>query len=96
MDIELILDKSKAINALVAPLGEAYGTEADEEDSTHILNLPHAVRTYRTLLSGGHFSRSTNAIDLIAPELRTEVRERIKYRSWRRDFCHGRTRSGFD
>jgi pumilio family protein 6 len=73
MDFELILDKSKAINALVAPLGEAYGTEADEEDSTHILNLPHAVRTYRTLLSGGHFSRSANAIDLIAPELRTEL-----------------------
>jgi pumilio family protein 6 len=67
------LDKSKAIETLVAPLGETYGTEADEEDSTHILNLPHAVRTYRTLLSGGHFSRSTNSIDLIAPELRTNL-----------------------
>jgi pumilio family protein 6 len=66
-------DKSKAIETLAKPLGEAYGTEEDEEDSTHILNLPHAVRTYRTLLSGGHFSRATQSIDLIAPELRKDL-----------------------
>ena len=58
---------------MVKPLGEAYGTEEDEEDSTHILNLPHAVRTYRTLLSGGHFSRASSSIDLIAPELRKNL-----------------------
>jgi pumilio family protein 6 len=68
-----LADKSRAIESLVKPLSEPYGTEADEEDSTHILNLPHAVRTYRTLLSGGHFSRKTESIDLIAPELRTEL-----------------------
>jgi len=71
--LSLPIDKSKAIEALVAPLGEVYGTEDDEEDSTHILNLPHAVRTYRTLLSGGHFSRASNSIDLVAPELRQQL-----------------------
>lgn len=66
------LDKSKAIASLVQPLAKPYisETEEEEDETAHILDLPHAVRTYRTLLSGGHFSRSTNSIDLIAPEMR--------------------------
>ena len=46
-------------------------TEEEEDQTAHILDLPHAVRTYRTLLCGGHFSHKTNSIDLVAPELRT-------------------------
>lgn len=66
-------DKTKAIESLVQPLAKPYisETEEEEDETAHILDLPHAVRTYRTLLSGGHFSRTTNSIDLIAPELRT-------------------------
>ncbi|BEJ00997.1 hypothetical protein CcaverHIS631_0508540 [Cutaneotrichosporon cavernicola] len=55
-------DKSAAIEALTAPLATPYGDE-------HVLHLPHATRTYKTLLSGGHFSQATKAIDVVAPEL---------------------------
>lgn len=39
-------------------------SESDPEPATcHILDLGYAVRTYKTLLAGGRFSTTTNAVE---------------------------------
>ncbi|KLT41976.1 ARM repeat-containing protein [Cutaneotrichosporon oleaginosum] len=55
-------DKSAAIAALTQPLAQPW----DEE---HVLALPHATRTYKTLLGGGHFSQAAKAIEVVDPAL---------------------------
>lgn len=72
-------DKSKAIESLVAPLQAPYldsaaAAEAEAEveeqadpESIHILDLAHCTRTYKTLLSGGHFDMTTKTVDVIDP-----------------------------
>ncbi|WRT67016.1 uncharacterized protein IL334_003982 [Kwoniella shivajii] len=57
-------DKSGALNTLASALRAAYPDPAPVEpnpDTTtsHPLDLSHAIRTYKTLLSGGHFNTST-------------------------------------
>lgn len=70
-------DKSKAIESLVAPLQTPYNESAavaeDEVDdqadpeAIHVLDLAHCTRTYKTLLSGGHFDMTTKTVDVIDP-----------------------------
>lgn len=52
-------DKTAAVTALAEPLTAPYAA-----DGTHPLELAHATRTYKTLLSGGHFNASTKSIDV--------------------------------
>ncbi|CAE6502591.1 unnamed protein product [Rhizoctonia solani] len=62
-------DKSKALDALLAPISNAYtapGPESDLTDpttATHILNLSHASRLYKTLVQGGHFNQQNKQIE---------------------------------
>ncbi|CAE6377945.1 unnamed protein product [Rhizoctonia solani] len=62
-------DKSKALDALLAPISSPYappGPESDLSDptiSTHILNLSHASRLYKTLVQGGHFNQQNKKIE---------------------------------
>ncbi|KAG8679681.1 pumilio domain member 6, partial [Ceratobasidium sp. 423] len=62
-------DKSKALEALLAPISNAYTPPAPESDlsnpttTTHILNLSHASRLYKTLVQGGHFNQQTKEIE---------------------------------
>jgi pumilio family protein 6 len=51
-------DKAAAIDALTAPLAAPF-------DDEHILTLPHATRTYKTLLGGGHFSQASKSIEVV-------------------------------
>jgi pumilio family protein 6 len=45
--------------------------ETDDVPSSeaHLLSLSHSVRTYKLLLSGGHFNASTKSIDIVDPAL---------------------------
>ncbi|KAL7422168.1 Pumilio y domain member 6 [Cryptotrichosporon argae] len=70
-------DKQAAIDALVAPLARPYkapvaSVAEDAEDAAeaaepapHVLDLAHATRTYKTLLSGGHFSTASSSIAVV-------------------------------
>ncbi|WWC61243.1 uncharacterized protein I303_103824 [Kwoniella dejecticola CBS 10117] len=62
-------DKSKAIDtlsrALEIPYPDPAPVEANPDTMTsHPLDLSHSIRTYKTLLSGGHFNTSTKTIDI--------------------------------
>ncbi|CAE6355347.1 unnamed protein product [Rhizoctonia solani] len=62
-------DKSKALDALLAPVSNPYSPPDPESDlsdptiTTHILNLSHASRIYKTLVQGGHFNQQTKKIE---------------------------------
>ncbi|KDN34057.1 hypothetical protein RSAG8_12845, partial [Rhizoctonia solani AG-8 WAC10335] len=62
-------DKSKALDALLIPISSAYTPPEPESDLsdpttvTHILNLSHASRLYKTLIQGGHFNQQTKEIE---------------------------------
>ena len=77
-------DKSAAIASLVEPLRNPFtsapstsdedmevdaDTDAAATTDAHLLSLSHSVRTYKLLLSGGHFNSSTKSIDVIDPAL---------------------------
>ncbi|WVQ77987.1 hypothetical protein IAT38_000068 [Cryptococcus sp. DSM 104549] len=60
-------DKTAAIEALCTPLRAAYADpaplEANPDPATsHPLDLSHAIRTYKTLLSGGHYDTKTQTL----------------------------------
>lgn len=62
------LDKSKALETIATPLKTPYPNPApadsDPDPATaHILDLGHAVRTYKTLLAGGRFSTATSSVE---------------------------------
>lgn len=52
--------KAAAVEALVAPLRAPFTADGD-----HVLELAHATRTYKTLLSGGHFNMATKSIEVV-------------------------------
>ncbi|KAJ7773430.1 armadillo-type protein [Mycena metata] len=54
-------DKTGAIETLLRAASAAY--PCAEEDAPHPIDLPHAARLYKTLLQGGHFNRSSGAIE---------------------------------
>ncbi|CAE6500228.1 unnamed protein product [Rhizoctonia solani] len=62
-------DKSKALDALLLPISSAYTPPEPESDlsdpttATHILNLSHASRLYKSLVQGGHFNQQTKQIE---------------------------------
>ena len=68
-------DKSKAIDALIAPLRAAYPAEAPDPteelnpEEAHVLDMSHSTRTYKTILSGGHFNTSTKSVDVVDTSL---------------------------
>ena len=47
------------------------GAEDVPAADAHLLSLSHSVRTYKLLLSGGHFNASTKSIDVIDASLPT-------------------------
>lgn len=69
--LALIVDKSGAITGLTAPLSAPY--PSDDPDSPHVLDLPHAIRTYKTLLSGGHYSHTSKTITVLDESLRLNL-----------------------
>ncbi|WWD15825.1 hypothetical protein CI109_100249 [Kwoniella shandongensis] len=67
-------DKSAAIETLVTPLREAYADPAPVDPNpdpatSHPLDLSHSIRTYKTLLSGGHYNTSTQTLTVLDPTL---------------------------
>jgi pumilio family protein 6 len=67
-------DKTAAIDALVSPLTAVYPDPAPvdtdlDHQTAHPLDLSHSTRTYKILLSGGHYSTSTNTVDVHDPTL---------------------------
>ncbi|QRW21075.1 pumilio homology domain family member 4 [Rhizoctonia solani] len=62
-------DKSKALDALLSPISSPYAPPDPESDlsdptiTTHILNLSHASRLYKTLVQGGHYNQQTKSIE---------------------------------
>ncbi|KAG9094548.1 pumilio domain member 6 [Ceratobasidium sp. 370] len=64
-------DKTKALDSLLAPISKSYSPlSADSDPSdptidTHILNLSHASRMYKTLIQGGHFNQQTKTIERV-------------------------------
>lgn len=80
-----VSDKSKAIDALVTPLQTPYTdastAAAQEEDAEeeaeeqadpeaiHILDLAHCTRTYKTLLTGGHFDTTSKTVNVVDSSL---------------------------
>ncbi|KAJ9125350.1 hypothetical protein QFC22_000310 [Naganishia vaughanmartiniae] len=64
----LTIDKLKALEAIAQPLSTPYPNPAPAESdpdpaTSHILDLGYAVRAYKTLLAGGRFSTTTNAVE---------------------------------
>ncbi|WWC69567.1 uncharacterized protein I206_103510 [Kwoniella pini CBS 10737] len=62
-------DKSKAMNTLAKALEIPYPDPAPVEanpdiKTSHPLDLSHSIRTFKTLLSGGHFNTSTKKIEI--------------------------------
>ncbi|THH04911.1 hypothetical protein EW145_g5179 [Phellinidium pouzarii] len=53
-------DKTKATDSLLRLLQQPYPSPADA--SSHIIDVPHACRVYKTLLQGGHYSQQTRAV----------------------------------
>ncbi|ORX39750.1 armadillo-type protein [Kockovaella imperatae] len=75
-------DKSSAVNALIEPLKTPYPHPAptDEEtnaESSHTLDLPHASRTYKTLVSGGHYNSKTQSVDAVDAELSRQMADGV-------------------
>ncbi|KAK8869901.1 hypothetical protein IAR55_000469 [Kwoniella newhampshirensis] len=67
-------DKSAAIESLVSPLREPYSDPAPVDPNpdpatSHPLDLSHSIRTYKTLLSGGHYNTSTQTLTVLDPTL---------------------------
>jgi pumilio family protein 6 len=62
-DLYLIppIDKTAAINALLAPVAASYPSA--EASAPHPIDLAHTSRLYKTLLQGGHFSHASKAIE---------------------------------
>ena len=63
----LSVDKSGAIASLMAPLCVPYPDVAPMDSeidpaTSHLLDLSHSTRTYKLLLSGGHFDTSTGVV----------------------------------
>lgn len=63
-------DKTAAVQALVEPLRSPFpdltpGEEAESSETQHLLGLSHCVRTYKTLLSGGHFDTASNSVKVL-------------------------------
>ncbi|KAJ9128036.1 hypothetical protein QFC24_000327 [Naganishia onofrii] len=61
-------DKVKALEAIAQPLSTPYPNPAPAESdpdpaTSHILDLGYAVRAYKTLLAGGRFSTTSNAVE---------------------------------
>ncbi|EIW69578.1 hypothetical protein TREMEDRAFT_73909 [Tremella mesenterica DSM 1558] len=61
-------DKSQAIKALIKPICGPYTVST----GYHILDLPHASRTYKTMLSGGHFNSKLSAVEVVDQKLRSD------------------------
>lgn len=40
-----------------------------DPESSHLLDLSHSTRTYKTLLSGGHFNPTTKSVQVVDPAL---------------------------
>jgi len=47
------------------------------EVSQHLLDLSHSTRTYKTLISGGHFDLSTKSVKIIDQELSTQFAQSV-------------------
>ncbi|OBZ77915.1 Pumilio y domain family member 6 [Grifola frondosa] len=54
-------DKSAASDTLLKALSTQYPSQ--DPAAPHPISLPHTSRIYKTLLQGGHFSRTTSAIE---------------------------------
>jgi pumilio family protein 6 len=71
-------DKTAAISSIVEPLQAPYpdpapvDLESLDPTTAHILDLPHATRTYKLLLSGGHFNNATQTLHITNPSLPSE------------------------
>ncbi|KAK4684513.1 pumilio homology domain family member 6, partial [Tremellales sp. Uapishka_1] len=68
--VGLIGDKTKAIDTLLEPLRTPYPDQpvveaSPDNETAHPLDLSHAVRTYKTLLSGGHFNTKTSKLEIV-------------------------------
>jgi pumilio family protein 6 len=48
---------------------DSESTETSELPTSHILDLAHATRTYKLLLSGGHFNNTTRTLHITDSEL---------------------------
>jgi pumilio homology domain family member 6 len=70
-DVRLTLDKTAAVEALIKPLRTPFS------DDAHILHLAHATRTYKTLLSGGHYNTKTSEVDVVDAILRSSFAKAI-------------------
>lgn len=64
-----IVDKSAAIKTLASALTPPYPDPAPLDPNpdpavSHPLDLSHAIRTYKLLLSGGHFDHKTQTLSI--------------------------------
>ncbi|WVW83234.1 hypothetical protein I302_105253 [Kwoniella bestiolae CBS 10118] len=75
-------DKSGAISALSQALSIPYPDPAPvnpnpDQTTSHPLDLSHAIRTYKTLLSGGHFNNTTKSVEItdeqLSPQFATAI-----------------------
>lgn len=74
-----MLDKKSAVQSLVEPLRtpfpESFNPTSDGETAeepspnAHLLTLSHCVRTYKTILSGGHFDATTKTVKVLDESL---------------------------
>ena len=74
------VDKSAAVDALLAPLRVPYASTVETEDDAsdaHVLDLPHASRTFKTLISGGHFDTVSKSINIIDADLSKQMAEGV-------------------
>ncbi|OCF71984.1 pumilio domain-containing protein [Kwoniella mangroviensis CBS 8886] len=67
-------DKSGAISTLSQALSIPYPDPAPvdpnpDQSTAHPLDLSHSIRTYKTLLSGGHFNNTTKTVEITDEEL---------------------------
>lgn len=51
--------------------------EALDPATSHLLDLPHSSRTYRNLLSGGHYDSRAKQVDVVDPALPAQVGEAL-------------------
>lgn len=56
---------------------DTHPVEAEPETSQHLLDLSHSTRTYKTLISGGHFDLSTKSVKVIDPSLSTAFAQAV-------------------
>ncbi|WWC85370.1 uncharacterized protein L201_000233 [Kwoniella dendrophila CBS 6074] len=75
-------DKSGAISTLSRALEIAYPdpapVEPNPDNSTnHPLDLSHSIRTYKTLLSGGHYNNQTKSLSIPDSELSSKFSKSI-------------------